>query len=43
MDTDSFVLSIIIKNVIEDLQNHEDLFDFSNLKNIMKKNKKYYR
>ena len=31
MDTDSFVLSVNTKNIIKDLKNLEDLFDFSNL------------
>ena len=31
MDTDSFVLSIKTKDIIEDLFNLKDLFDFSNL------------
>ena len=31
MDTDSFVLSVNAKNIIKDLNNLEDLFDFSNL------------
>ena len=31
MDTDGFVLSIITKDIIKDLENIEDLFDFSNL------------
>ena len=31
MDTDSFVLSISTKDVIKDLKNYEDFFDFSNL------------
>ena len=31
MDTDSFVLSIKTKDIIEDLYNLKDLFDFSNL------------
>ena len=31
MDTDSFVLSVTTKDVIKDLKNLEDLFDFSNL------------
>ena len=31
MDTDSFVSSISSGNVIKDLQNLEELFDFSNL------------
>ena len=32
MDTDSFVLSVNTKDIIKDLKNLEDLFDFSNLK-----------
>ena len=44
MDTDSFVLSVNTKDIIKDLKNLEDLFDFSNLnKNhelFSKKNKK---
>ena len=31
MDTDSLVLSVIRKDIIKDLINLEDLFDFSNL------------
>ena len=31
MDCDSFVLSIETQNIINDLKNLEDLFDFSNL------------
>ena len=31
MDTDSFVLSVNTKDVIKDLKNLEDIFDFSNL------------
>ena len=31
MDTDSFVLSIYTKDIIKDLKNLEDIFDFSNL------------
>ena len=31
MDTDSFVLSINTKDIIKDLKNFEDIFDFSNL------------
>ena len=35
MDTDSFVLSVNTKDIIKDLKNLEDIFDFSNLdKNI---------
>ena len=44
MDTDSFVLSVDTKDIIKDLKNLEDLFDFSNLDKdhelISKKNKK---
>ena len=31
MDTDSFVLSVNAKDIIKDLKNLEDIFDFSNL------------
>ena len=31
MDTDSFVLSVNTKDIIRDLKNLEDIFDFSNL------------
>ena len=31
MDTDSFVLSVNTKDIIKDLKNLEDWFDFSNL------------
>ena len=31
MDTDSFVLSVITKDIIKDSKNLEDIFDFSNL------------
>ena len=31
MDTDSFVLSINTKDIVKDLKNLEDIFDFSNL------------
>ena len=31
MDTDSFVLSVNTKDIIEDLKNLEDVFDFSNI------------
>ena len=31
MDTDSFVLSVSTKGIIEDLKNSEDIFDFSNV------------
>ena len=34
MDTDSFVLSVNIKDIIKDLKNLEDIFDFSNLDKI---------
>ena len=44
MDTDSFVLSVNTKDVIKDLKNLEDIFDFSNLdknhKLFSNKNKK---
>ena len=44
MDTDSFVLSVNTKDIIKDLKNLEDIFDFSNLdKNLelfSNKNKK---
>ena len=44
MDTDSFVLSVNTKDIIKDLKNLENTFDFSNLdKNhelFSKKNKK---
>ena len=44
MDTDIIVLSVNTKNIIKDLKNMEDKFDFSNLdKNyeiFCKKNKK---
>ena len=44
MDTDSFVLSVDTKDIVEDLKNLEDIFDFSNLDNnhelFSKKNKK---
>ena len=37
MDTDSFVLSVNTKDIIEDLKKLEDIFDFSNLdKNLEK-------
>ena len=32
MDTDSFVLSVKTKDIIKDLTNFEDTFDFSNFK-----------
>ena len=31
MDTDSSILSVKTKDIIKDLKNLEDLFDFSNL------------
>ena len=31
MDTDSFVLGVNTKDIIKDLKNLEDLFEFSNL------------
>ena len=31
MDTDSFKLSVNTKDIIKDLKNLEDIFDFSNL------------
>ena len=31
MATDSFVLSVNTKDIIKDLKNFEDLFDFSNM------------
>ena len=31
MDTDSFILSVNTKDIIKDLENLEDRFDFSNL------------
>ena len=31
MDTDSFVLSVNTKDIIKNLKNLEDIFDFSNL------------
>ena len=31
MDTDSFLLSVYTKDIIKDLKNLEDIFDFSNL------------
>ena len=31
MDTDSFILSVNTKDIIKDLKNLEDIFDFSNL------------
>ena len=31
MDTDSFVLSVKTKDIVNDLKNLEDVFDFSNL------------
>ena len=32
MDTNSLLLSIITKNIIRELKNHEDIFDFNNLR-----------
>ena len=47
MDCDSFVLSIETQNIIIDLKNLEDLFDFSNLNDndelCSNKNKRYVR
>ena len=47
MDTDSFVLSVNTKDIIKDLKNLEDIFDFSNLDEnhelISNKNKKVIR
>ena len=44
MDTDSFVLSVNTKDIIKDLKNFEDIFDFNNLDEnlelISSKNKK---
>ena len=44
MDTDSFVLNVSTKDIIKDLKNLEDLFDFNNLdknhKLFSNKNKK---
>ena len=44
MDTDSFVLSVNTKDIIKDLKNLEDIFDFSNVdenhKLFSNKNKK---
>ena len=31
INTDAFVLSIALKDIIEDLEHLEDMFDFSNL------------
>ena len=31
MDTDNFVLNVNTKDIIKDLKNLEDIFDFSNL------------
>ena len=31
MDTDSCILSVNTKDIIKDLKNFEDIFDFSNL------------
>ena len=46
MDTDSFVLSVNTKDIIKDLKNLEDIFDFSNLDEnhelFSNKNKKLY-
>ena len=46
MDTDSFVLSVNTKDILKDLKNLEDIFDFSNLdKNhelFSNKNKKIF-
>ena len=36
MDTDSFVFSEKTTDLVGNLQNRNDIFDFSNLKNIMK-------
>ena len=33
-DTDAFVLSIISKNIIKDLENFEDILDFCNVNEI---------
>ena len=35
MDTDSFVLSVNTKDVIKDLKNLENIFDFNNLDKTM--------
>ena len=35
MDTDIFVLGLSTKDIIKDLKNLEDIFDFSNLDKIM--------
>ena len=46
MDTDSFVLIVNTKNVIKDLKNLEDIFDFSNLDQnheLFNNKKKKYR
>ena len=44
MDTDSFVLSVNTEDIIKDLKNFRDLFDFTNLSENQelfgKKNKK---
>ena len=44
MDTDSFVLSVNTKDIIKDLKNLEDIFDFSNINKdfelLTNKNKK---
>ena len=46
MDTVSFALSANIKNIIKDLKNHEELFDFINgvklMKNLVTKKQKSY-
>ena len=31
MDTDSFILSVSVKDIIKDIEILEDIFDFSNL------------
>ena len=31
MDTDSFILSVNTKDIVKDMKNLEDIFDFSNL------------
>ena len=36
MDTDSLIISVHTKDIIKDLNNLEDLFDFSNMIKIMK-------
>ena len=35
IDTDGMILSMKTQNIIEDLKNLEDIFDFSNLNKIM--------